>query len=106
MIASGMKKNTPEPKSVVSVFTAVPSQGRRVVRVLPRRVAAPGGAASAPALLVVQLRAPADPRAERVVGRRDARRGGLGVVQVEGGALRADPRQRQEVVPRGRARGG
>ena len=32
--------------------------------------------------------------------------GRLGVVQVEGGALGADPRQRGEVVPRRRARGG
>src|SRR4051812_48661015 len=81
-IASGAKKNAPAAKSVVSTFTSRLS------------VLGPAG---------VQLGTAADPAGQAVVRRGDAGRRSLGVVEVEGGALGADPRQREEVVPRRRA---
>src|SRR4051812_20645923 len=95
MIASGTKKNTPAPNNVVSIFTCWPSpfglarSGASVVRLRAR---------------VLQFRAAAHPGQQAVVRWGDARGGRLRMVQVERGSLRADPRQRQEVVPGRRAR--
>src|SRR4051794_31992264 len=95
MIARGMKKNAPAPNNVVSIFTFRP---------LPF--------ASAPVVAVVaglgprvlQLGTAAHPGEQAVVRRGYARGSRLRMVQVERGSLRADPRQREEVVPRRRAR--
>src|SRR5438132_11050352 len=100
-----MKKNTPAPNSVVSTFTSQPSQSpsrwrwtRSRAVALPRAVRGAG--------VGVELGAPAHPGEHAVVGRSDTRRSRLGVMQVEGGTLGADPRQGQEVVARRRARRG
>src|SRR3954453_16684088 len=95
MIASGMKKNTPAPNSVVSIFTCCPS---------PFALAPSGAVVVRLGAWVLYLGPAAHPGEQAVVRRGDARRSRLRMVQVERGSLRADPRQRQEVVPRWRAR--
>src|SRR4051794_15230207 len=106
MIASGMKKNTPAPNNVVSIFTCWPSPYRCVVPACRRGARGPCPAV-APSVAVLwllprllQLRAAADPRQQAGVRRGDAGRRGLRVVQVESRPLGADARQREEVVPR------
>src|SRR5690348_17111856 len=98
MTPNGAKTKTPPPNSQYSTFISVLARG------LVRTRAAAGGRGEV--TLVVQVRLTEQAVEDTLVGHRVVQLGDLGVVQVEGRSLGADPRDGLEVVPRRRAGGG
>src|SRR3954447_2600893 len=102
MMPTGAKKNAPAPNSQLSTFTSA-----SLTRLAGRHpLAAARTAVHRAGALVLHVRLAVQVVQDRLVGRRLVPLGDLRVVQVEGWPLGPDPRDRREVVPRGRAGGG